>query len=305
MKSPLRFPRCVVLWTAWLGVALHAAADTAPQIPEPYRDLAGRIAQDLSRLRVDPEAVPLDSIDPQALEEIRQALVRTLSSGSLEELAPLRPYAEEALRQAETIPSLAPFAAWLRQRLDFFQVADAVTRVRPHAGDSLSESDYRIWHGKLSRRRPPSGAATLAPQLKPVFVQEGVPSEMVWLAEVESSFNPAAESPVGARGLYQFMPATAERFDLALRPHDERLDPHKSARAAARYLRFLHGKFNDWQLALAAYNAGEGRVGRLLERTGGRSFDDIAAHLPAETRMYVPKVRAVVQVREGVDLRTL
>ena len=129
--------------------------------------------------------------------------------------------------------------------------------------------------------------------------------EFVWLAEVESSFNPDAKSPAGASGLYQFMPATAGRFGLSLSPKDERLDPRKSARAAAQYLAILHRKFGDWQLALAAYNAGEGRVGRLLKSTGGTTFDDIAMQLPAETRMYIPKMRAVVQVREGVDLRTL
>jgi hypothetical protein len=81
---------------------------------------------------------------------------------------------------------------------------------------------------------------------------------------------------------------------------DERTDPEKSARAAAQYLRYLHGRFGDWPLTLAAYNAGEGRVGRTLKRANARTFAEIADALPAETRMYVPKVLATIEVRAGV-----
>ncbi len=144
-----------------------------------------------------------------------------------------------------------------------------------------------------------------APSLKAIFEEEGIPPELIWLAEVESSFNPAARSPVGATGLFQFMPATAERFGMKVAPRDDRLDPHKSARAAAQYLRFLHGRFDSWPLALAAYNAGEGRVGRVLKQHNGTSFEDIAVHLPSETQMYVPKVLATVALREGIDPTTL
>ena len=77
------------------------------------------------------------------------------------------------------------------------------------------------------------------------------------------------------------------------------------SRAAAKYLRYLHGKFRDWRLALAAYNAGEGRVRRLLEKEGAKSFDEIATKLPAETQMYVPKVEATILRREGVNLTKL
>jgi membrane-bound lytic murein transglycosylase D len=80
----------------------------------------------------------------------------------------------------------------------------------------------------------------------------------------------------------------------------ERTDPDKSAHAAARYLRMLHGKFGDWPVALAAYNAGEGRVARLLVAKRGKTFSSIASALPAETRMYVPKVCALIATRAGI-----
>ena len=142
-------------------------------------------------------------------------------------------------------------------------------------------------------------------RLKPIFAWEKVPPELVWLAEVESSFNPRARSPAGAAGLFQLMPDTAKRFGRALWPRDQRFQPDPSARASAQYLSFLYGQFKDWRLALAAYNAGEGTVGRLLKRHKARSFDDIAVHLPAETQMYVPKVESVLLRREGNKLANL
>jgi len=138
------------------------------------------------------------------------------------------------------------------------------------------------------------------PKLRAIFAAEGVPPELVWLAEAESSLNPAARSPVGAKGLFQFMPETAKSMGLSTALPDERTDPEKSARAAARYLRALHGRFGNWALVLAAYNAGEGRVGRTLAAKKAKSFTAIADALPAETRMYVPKVCALIAVRAGV-----
>jgi membrane-bound lytic murein transglycosylase D len=88
-------------------------------------------------------------------------------------------------------------------------------------------------------------------------------------------------------------------------PRDQRYQPEPSARAAAQYLRQLRAKFGDWSLAMAAYNAGEGTVQKLLERQKIRSFDQIATRLPAETQMFVPKVEATVLRREGVALTKL
>ena len=78
-----------------------------------------------------------------------------------------------------------------------------------------------------------------------------------------------------------------------------------NARAAAKYLKLLHGRFGNWPLAFAAYNCGQGRVASVLRKTGGRTFDDIHDKLPAETRMYVPKIAALVRLRENADLDAL
>lgn len=128
-----------------------------------------------------------------------------------------------------------------------------------------------------------------------VLEEEQVPVELLAVALVESGFNPLALSPKGARGIWQFMPATARRYGLQVQPGDDhRTNPEHSTRAAARYLRDLYNQFGDWKLALAAYNAGEDRVQRIIDRTGIRDFDEMAlrGYLPAETRKYVPTVLA-------------
>jgi membrane-bound lytic murein transglycosylase D len=163
----------------------------------------------------------------------------------------------------------------------------------------------RIWEENLRKRPAPSRAEKLVPNLKAIFRKQGIPEELVWLAEVESSFNPAARSPVGAAGLYQFMPKTAESLGLDLRPRDERLIPERSAEAAATYLKLLYKRFNTWPLPLAAYNAGQGRVSKLLKRHEAGTFDEISAFLPSETRMYVPKVFATIKLREGIGANSL
>jgi peptidoglycan lytic transglycosylase D len=119
---------------------------------------------------------------------------------------------------------------------------------------------------------------------------------------VESGFNPLALSPKGARGIWQFMPATAQRYGLPIGPmNDYRTHPEHSTRAAARYLRDLYRQFGDWKLALAAYNWGEDKVQRVIDRTGVRDFDEMSWRglLPAETRNYVPAVLAVWMKMSG------
>jgi membrane-bound lytic murein transglycosylase D len=162
-----------------------------------------------------------------------------------------------------------------------------------------------IWIRELKDRSLPPLAGDYVPRLKQIFAAEKLPPELVWVAEVESSFNPQARSPAGAVGLFQLMPRTARSLSLSLQPEDERLQTGKSAGAAARHLRHLHERFGDWRLALAAYNAGETRVDELLRKYKARTFDAIADHLPAETQMYVPKVEATLRKREGLALDEL
>jgi len=179
----------------------------------------------------------------------------------------------------------------------------APKQVTQRAPNPAASRQRTAWQKLLSKRPATPAAEAFARELKPVFQQAGVPPELVWLAEVESSFNPEATSPAGAVGLYQLMPATARSLGLSTSLPDERRQPAKAARAAATYLGKLHKRFGDWRLALAAYNVGEGRIRRTLDQKKATSFDEISSFLPAETQMYVPKFEAVLRRREnkGID----
>ena len=126
-----------------------------------------------------------------------------------------------------------------------------------------------------------------------------MPTELALLPFIESAFNPQAVSSAKAAGMWQFMPATGKYFDLKQNAfRDDRRDVLASTRAALDYLQKLHGMFGDWHLALAAYNWGEGSVGRAIARNQkqglGTGYLDL--NMPAETRLYVPKLQAVKNI---------
>jgi len=286
-----------------------------------------------------------------------------LQSQSLDDMTWFYSTVRQACAYLDSDPAVQPWADWLRQRLDYFEMADVVVRetaakpaipltnappsmsaqatpeVKPglppapavtpparkvfnivmpstppakapvppqveNKRHSLIRNSSR-WQKKLASRPAPPNAAALIPRLKKIFQNEGLPPELVWMAEVESSLNPEARSPVGALGLFQLMPATARRFGLRTGFFDERKNPEKSAGAAAKYLKFLYQAMGSWPLALAAYNAGEGRVGILVKRKKQASFEGIANDLPLETQMYVPKVMALVSLRENTAAEKL
>jgi len=132
-----------------------------------------------------------------------------------------------------------------------------------------------------------------------VFREEGIPMDLMYLAQAESGFKPLALSRASARGMWQFMAFTGRLYGLQ---HtwwvDERQDPEKATRAAARHLRDLYEKFGDWYLAMAAYDSGEGNVQRAVERTGYADFWELYKRnvLPRETRNYVPIIVALALV---------
>ena len=125
-----------------------------------------------------------------------------------------------------------------------------------------------------------------------------MPEDIKYLSIIESGLNPRAKSRVGAMGLWQFMPATGKEFKLYYNSHvDDRLDPELSTEAAIRYLKALNRRYDNWELALAAYNCGPGNVNKAIRRSGGkRTFWEIYRYLPRETRSYIPQFQAIMYV---------
>jgi membrane-bound lytic murein transglycosylase D len=137
-----------------------------------------------------------------------------------------------------------------------------------------------------------------------ILKEEGVPQDLIYLAQAESGFHPLAVSRVGARGIWQFMGSRAKGYGLQHSMWvDDRQDPEKSTRAAAHHLKDLYAQFGDWYLAMAAYNSGPGRVQAAVKRTGYADFWELYRRnvLPKETRNYVPIIVAMTIVSKNLS----
>jgi membrane-bound lytic murein transglycosylase D len=188
----------------------------------------------------------------------------------------------------------------------------ATIQMRMHVLDAASPMDLSwnpIAHSRIAfyaAKRPIHLGRMLgrAPLYFPLFEEaldrHDLPLELKYLAVVESGLNPKARSHAGARGLWQFMYATARGQGLRIDSYiDERRDPVRSSEAACVFLKKLYNQYGDWYLALAAYNAGPGNVNKAIRRSGGKkNFWEIRYFLPRETRNYVPAFMAVVYLME-------
>ena len=157
-----------------------------------------------------------------------------------------------------------------------------------------------------------SRAEQILPYLRQTFLAHGVPEEIIYLAAVESGFSSQAVSRAGATGMWQFMRVTGLRYGLGQNIWiDERRDPYKATEAAAAYLKKLYALFGDWHLAVAAYNAGEGKIQRALRNTGAQSFFELYRlnegitqqdiRLKQETQQYVPRLLAVTKIMRNLE----
>ena len=128
------------------------------------------------------------------------------------------------------------------------------------------------------------------PMIEQIFAEEGLPDNLKYMAIIESALIPTAVSRMGATGMWQFMYSTGKEYGLKMNKYvDERRDPEKSTRKAAKYLKNMYKRYQDWYLVIAAYNCGPGNVNRAIRRAGGNTdFWKIRKYLPRETRGYVP-----------------
>ena len=166
--------------------------------------------------------------------------------------------------------------------------------VRNFSTNPKLKSNFAVW---LDRK------STYEPMISAKLTERDMPQDLIYLAMIESGFNPKAKSPAAAGGLWQFISETGQRYGLTVNKRvDERNQPAKATDAALSYLSDLHGRFGSWYLAAAAYNTGENRVGRLMRQvTGSEKGTDadyyrISNLLPRETREYVPMMIAAARI---------
>ncbi len=187
-------------------------------------------------------------------------------------------------------------------------VASDLPAVRPDVPIVVNDAVLRViaafqsdaLHDKIAAGLSRSGR--YLPMIHQVFAEEGLPQDLAMIAFIESSFLPHARSPKSAHGIWQFMPRTGRQYGLKSNGIvDERSDPEKATRAAAKYLAYLHEIFDDWYLAMAAYNAGEGKILRAMDRTGARDFWGLArtSAIRKQTQNYVPAFLAAVLISKN------
>lgn len=261
-----------------LGMAWAAHFTGQDSIPAPIADSAPVGAVGLDTALFDHELDWLEWLSTH----------HCVSSDTL--LLNIRDFAEDEVPQLDT--------AELKRQMAVLSAASPLDL----GWNPIVHSRVRFYASK--RRKHLGTMLGRAPAYFPIFEQaldrHDLPMELKYLPVVESGLNPTARSHAGARGLWQFMYATAKYQGLRIDSYiDERRDPHRSSEAACVFLSKLYKTYGDWYLALAAYNAGPGNVNRAIRRSGGkRNFWEIRFYLPRETRNYVPAFMAVVYLME-------
>lgn len=309
---------------ATLGPRLRVALLAAATLPIPIATSQDSEGLSLDQLLEVGQAIWESHAPDELKEEYRlptmgeitdflAAIETDLAEGDTQSLASYARQAKLSLQLLRNFEGGDALADWLEPRIDYLDASEEIQatppqrqaprkpnapRIKPPASPQFTQE---YWNQAIAARPKPKQADRYIPVFKKSFAAKGLPTELAWLSEVESSINLKARSPVGAYGPFQFMPATAERFGLRIGKPDDRTHPSKSATAAASYLEILYKQFQSWPLALAAYNAGEGRVGRAMRSSGAKNFAEVSSHLPTETRMYVPKVLATIAARESID----
>lgn len=176
--------------------------------------------------------------------------------------------------EALNAQAVAPFSPAVREFIKYF---------------TIQKRDYL--------RRVIARSEIYYPLFEKYLKKYNLPPELKHLAVAESALVPTNVSPVGAAGLWQLMIPTAQEYGLTYSPYvDERMDPERSTDAACRLLQWLYYSFNDWELALAAYNFGYGNVRRAIAKAGEASFSAACDYLPRETRWFIPQFAALVYI---------
>ncbi len=242
---------------------------------------------------VEPEPNPNDLLasSPETVtEEPLLDLVEPLDAETLAD--------NQLLQNVDQVPPADPGPSFLRQEpvYDFPIVENEKVRYFVDYYTGRARNTFKIWLERSGR---------YLPMMQEIFAEEGLPKDLAYLAMVESGFNDKAYSWAHAVGPWQFIESTGRRYGLKNDWwHDERRDPEKATRAAARFLSDLHKSFDgDWYLAVPSYNAGPGKLRQAIKRYKTRDFWEISRgkYLKAETKNYLPKLLAVILIAKDLE----
>lgn len=164
----------------------------------------------------------------------------------------------------------------------------------------LQYVNYYQGRGRSTMETGLRRSGQFVPMAREIFRRHGIPEDIVWLGQVESAWRPTARSWAAASGLWQFIPSTGARFGLRQTAFvDERNSFEKATEASAKYLKWLYNRYGNWELALGAYNTGEGNIDRAISRAGVADFWAIYPYIAKETRNYVPNILAVILISKN------
>ncbi len=281
-----------------IDLVLEAGIDVRSdaRLKQQYQRLLDQINQRQTTLSKQlPTPLPLSAeakdelTDAQAAQLAKQTPITLPGASPLDEIAKINLTDEERKATEEEAK-----AALLAAKIDF--------GFRPNA---LVQSwiNYYQGRGRTTMERGLQRSGKYMNMARRIFKEEGVPQDLAWLGQVESAWLPNARSWAAAVGLWQFIPGTGARFGLRQDYYiDERSSYEKATRASARYLKFLANRYaGNWELAMAAYNSGEGNVDKAIARSGYADFWEIYQRglLPNETRNYVPNILATIIVAKN------
>ncbi|SLM46439.1 putative Lytic murein transglycosylase [Nitrospira japonica] len=274
-------------WASPVSATTHSDASDIMNAPLPALD-GGEGPGDEDEL--DPNLVPLETETPPSGPAVTEDPSSVPHAEEILEIAPLpnssaSRFADSFNPPVETPQSQASGASELTV-YNVPIVMDPSVQSHIRYFNTAIRDRFEQWLLRLSRYQP---------LVENIFAEFHLPSDLVYLSLVESGFNPYAYSRAKATGPWQFMKGTAKVYGLRVDSYvDERRDPIKSTVAAARYLRDLYDMFGTWPLAMAAYNAGEGKVMRALHKAQAESFSDISKTrlIRRETKEYVPRFMA-------------
>ena len=297
-------------------VSQDAALQASAPTPDPVADLVARAEKEYQAGLVNHQAGKIE----EAKQNFDDALNALLSSNldirsddrlqkefdrvvaGVNELYPGGPSDTEAQQKSEPAP--------IDETNGLTPAADAGVKAKAQAEIKNTRSDLPLMmtdqvagyityfsnHGRGGFERAYARSGRYHDMIVSTLKEEGLPQDLIYLAQAESGFHPLAVSRVGARGIWQFMASRGRGYGLSHNMWvDDRQDPAKSTHAAARHLKDLYNQFGDWYLAMAAYNSGPGTVQAAVKRTGYADFWELYRRnvLPKETRNYVPIILAV------------